>query len=155
MEKMTLEKTLVFVKPGNYEHQEIIFDVLEKQCMKKGFKKSKLFLIKKIPEEAIRKHYQNIKGKSFYEPTINAFLDIDYPLLFRTYSGDNIIERVRNAIGDTDPKKAKEGTIRFIFGNDSFEQAYRERRYLNNVIHASSNKKEAKREIEIWKDYLK
>jgi len=152
---MTLEKTLVFVKPGNYERQEVIFDVLEKQCLKKGFKKSKLFLIKKIPEEAIKEHYQNIKGKSFYKPTINAFLDINYSLLFRTYSGENIIKRIRNAIGDTDPKKAKQGTIRKVFGKDSLAEAYKEKRYLNNVIHASESKKEAERELEIWKEYLK
>jgi nucleoside-diphosphate kinase len=154
MDKMTLEKTLVFVKPGNGNFKKRL-EILAHLGKLLGKDAAGYFptLVNPVPEEIIRKHYENIKGKSFYEPTIKAYLDSD-GILLRVYFGNNIISRIRNAIGHTDPKKAKPRTIRNVFGNDSFAEAYRERRYLNNVIHASENKKEAERELNIWKDYI-
>jgi len=152
---MALEKTLVFVKPGNgnLKKRFEILTCLDNLLGKDDWAGYFPILINPVPEKIIRKHYENIKGKSFYGPTIRAYLDSD-GILLKVYYGNNIISRIRNAVGHTDPKKSKPGTIRNMFGKDSFEQAYRERRYLNNVIHASANKKEAEKEINLWKEYI-
>lgn len=148
---MNIEQTLVFVKPGNFDRCVEIIPYLDNSL--ENFKRSIPVHILP-PENLIRMHYENIKGKSFYRPTIKAYIEAEDGILLMAYKGYNIISRIREIIGNTDPKKAKPGTIRNVFGNDSFAEAYRERRYLNNVIHASENKKEAERELNIWKDYI-
>jgi len=150
--KMHLEESIVFLKPKNFDKYAEIIPYLDDSL--RNFEKSIPIHILPIPESLIRNHYANIKGKSFYEPTINAFLEAEDGIILMVYRGNNIIERIREIIGDTDPQKAKPGTIRHIFSNDSLDQAYKERRYLNNVIHASANKKDAERERSIWKCYL-
>ena len=154
---MTLERTLVFIKPGNSLRSKEIFEYLEDQLKRREiifFERSAPIRIHAVPEKLIRKHYENIKGKSFYEPTLKAYLECSDGISLATYSGSGIIKALRRIIGDTDPKKAEPFTIRHIFGNDSFVEAYKEKRYLNNVIHASVSRKEAKRELNIWRDYI-
>ena len=90
-----------------------------------------------------------LKTKSF-TPRLNKLLNI-----LTVYSGNNIIYRVRRAVGETDPRKAKQGSVRQIFSGDSLEIAAREARYLNNVIHASSNNEDAERELRLWREYIK
>ena len=150
---MPLEKTLVFIKPGNFEQAVEIFSYLEDTV--KDFRRDIPLHILPVPDELIRKHYEHINGLSIYEPTIKAFTGSKEGIVLAVYEGKDIIKRVREVIGDTDPKKAREGTIRNIFGRDSFAKACKERRYLNNVIHASANIEEAEKEIEIWEDYIK
>lgn len=89
-----------------------------------------------------------------YDATINAFLHSEEGIVLSVYSGENIIKRIRHVIRNTDPQKAEPETIRKVFSKDSLEQAFNERRYLNNVIHSSSSREDAEREIRLWKDYL-
>ncbi len=89
-----------------------------------------------------------------YELTIKAFVESERGIVLRVYEGKNIISRVRKAIGDKDPQKAEQGTIRQIFSDDSLKIAWQKKRYLNNVIHASSDVEAAVRELKLWRDYL-
>jgi nucleoside-diphosphate kinase len=148
------ENSLVFVKPRN---EERALEVVHYLDGKLGFAFSRTILrqIRGIPEQIMREHYRNIQGFSFYEATIEAFLR--GTIFLTAYSGENIVSRVRTIIGPTDPVVAKRTapeSIRAIFANDSLEVARRERRYLNNVIHSSENVEEARREIDLWKDFL-
>jgi len=151
--KQATEQSFVFIKPGNFEYCLEIFDCLD-DLLKSDFSKQMPVHLLKVPEKIIREHYKNIEGKVFYEATIHAFLKSERGIVLTVYSGENIIQRVRGAIGNTNPKKAKPGTIRRIFSEDSLELAFGERRYLNNVIHSSANLEEADRELTLWKDYL-
>lgn len=66
-------------------------------------------------------------------------------------SGPDAIARVREIIGDTIPKNAKPGTIRHDFA--PLEEpiiANKEYRCMHNIVHASGNPDEAKKEINIW-----
>lgn len=151
--KLKNEKTLTFIKPGNFNYHSDIFVCLD-ELLERDFTKTVSFHLKKIPEDIIREHYESIRRESFYDWTINAFLESEQGIVLRVYSGNDIVQRVRNVIGDTDPQKAKSGTVRAVFSNDSLEVAFREKRYLNNVIHASSSVEDAEREIRLWRDYL-
>ena len=64
--------------------------------------------------------------------------------------GSNAIERVRTLIGATDPAKADPSTIRGRYGNDSMEQATKEERMVNNLIHASDSVESYQRELQLW-----
>jgi len=150
---MKIEKTLTLLKPGNFEKRFKIFNRLD-DLLKEDFSKTLAFHLKNVPEELIREHYKNIKEKPFYEWTIQAFLKSKDGIVFRGYEGYDIISRVRKVVGHKDPKKAEPNTIRAIFGKDSLDLAFKEKRYLNNIIHASSSVEEAVREIELWREYI-
>lgn len=64
--------------------------------------------------------------------------------------GEDAIARVRQITGYTDPSRAQKGTIRGDLGEDSILNANREGRPVYNLVHASGDEKEAKKEIKIW-----
>ncbi len=155
---MEIEKTLVFTKPENSEERFKIFnrvDYLLNKDLGGDFTKTNIIQINPVPELIIRAHYQHICEVPIYEPTIQAFLKSKEGIFSRVYWGDNIVKRMRIIAGDTDPQKAEKGTIRQMFSNDSMDIAWQEKRYLNNVIHASDSPKNGVREIELWEPYIR
>ena len=64
--------------------------------------------------------------------------------------GVNSIEVVRKMTGDTEPRVAQSGTIRGDFTHVSFKYADSLKMPVKNVIHASSDKRDAMREIRLW-----
>ena len=61
------------------------------------------------------------------------------------YEGDNAVNKVRQIAGTTNPEKAHPTSIRGQFG-----RIHSETTVFENVIHASENNDEAKREIDLW-----
>ncbi|MEI6892726.1 MAG: nucleoside-diphosphate kinase [Pontiella sp.] len=57
------------------------------------------------------------------------------------YAGDNAIEKIRDILGPTDPRKAEPGSVRKEFGTD----------IMVNAAHASDSAENAQREIGILK----
>ena len=74
------------------------------------------------------------------------------PLIVMVLEGNCAINRVKKLAGDTEPSETIPGTIRGRFANDSIISSQLEKRALFNVIHRSSDEKEAKREIGVWFD---
>lgn len=64
--------------------------------------------------------------------------------------GEDAIQRARKLGGYTDPSKAEPGSIRGDLGMDSISKANRERRAVRNLVHLSSSKEEARRELKLW-----
>lgn len=149
---MPVEQSLVIIKPGNSKYCLEIFECLQNQLGE--FSRTRPFHICNVPEEIIKEHYQGISDLPIYEPTIRAFVRSKEGIVLAVYSGKEMIRRVRDAIGNTDPQKAKQGTVRAVFARDTMEDAAREIRYLNNVIHASSSVEDSEREIKLWEKYL-
>lgn len=150
---MKIEKTLTLLKPGNFGFCLEIFECLD-NLLKRNFSRTIPVHVNPVPELIIKAHYQDISKLPIYEVTVQAFLKSESGIVLRVYEGNDIINRVREAVGETDPQKAKSGTIRAVFSEDSLERSFRERRYLNNVIHASSSVEDAVREIELWREYI-
>ena len=65
-------------------------------------------------------------------------------------SGNHAIEVVRKLVGNTVPIFAELGTIRGDYSIDSPDLADKEKRSIQNLVHASGNKQEAKKEIALW-----
>jgi nucleoside-diphosphate kinase len=72
------------------------------------------------------------------------------PVLVLILSGNHAVEIVRKIVGNTVPLFAELGTIRGDFSIDSPDLSARERRVLQNLVHASETVEKAKREISLW-----
>ena len=125
-----------------YTYAMIKPDVMEKGLAKEIFDiiKGNNFEIVKydvsmLTPELVDKHYAHLLDKEFY-PSLKAFMlsGLVTKIILR---GDNAVLRFRELVGTTDSRKAKEGTIRNLFGEDN----------QRNAIHASDSIESAEEEI--------
>jgi len=72
------------------------------------------------------------------------------PVVALILSGNHAIEVVRKIVGNTVPLFAELGSIRGDFSIDSPDLSTKEKRALQNLVHASETVEEAKREISLW-----
>lgn len=87
-------------------------------------------------------------GKILHSWLINFITE--KPLIAVVLEGEDVIKKVRQMVGYTDPSKAEKGTIRGDYGTDSIEKANKEMRKVENLIHAADSPASAEREIGIW-----
>jgi len=88
-----------------------------------------------------------------YGRMIKSFL-VDFitsgPVVAMVVEGPNAISMVRKLSGATEPRSAQPGTIRGDYGIDSYDMANTLNRAVKNVIHASSSREDAEKEIKVW-----
>jgi nucleoside-diphosphate kinase len=72
------------------------------------------------------------------------------PVIAFVMEGNTAVQTVRNIIGGTNPLTADIGTIRGDLTIDDFSQADAEGRSTRNLMHASGDISEARREIPLW-----
>jgi len=92
-------------------------------------------------------HYQHIKGKPFFEETVEHLLGVRHgvsSVLAFVLWGPDAIERVRQVTGATSPEKADPMSIRGSLGRITTSGL------MENVLHASSSPEEAARELRMW-----
>lgn len=103
--------------------------------------------------DIIFRHYAEViekYGEDFKEKAAKYF-DGRFVLPVIVKSEDkNVITRVREIVGATDPVKAAKGTIRGDLGTDSLERSLEENRCCENLIHASDCPEAFETEIQIW-----
>ena len=138
------DPVLVIIKPDgmNKNLQGMVLD----RFAQEGLELIAIKLYQPLRKEA-EKHYLHIQGKPFFEKQIEFFLGGAYKqkhLLFMVYYGENAVKRSRALAGATNPEEAKLSTIRGAYGRITTKDIY------ENVIHVSSDKKEAEREIKLW-----
>lgn len=130
-----MERTLVLIKPDAVE-RNLIGDIIS-IYEKKGMKITVMKLIKADRETAER-HYEEHKGRSYYESLINFITRS--PIVAMILEGENAVEQVRRINGATDPIKQDMGSIRGRFALS----------YSENSVHSSDSLQHAEREIKIW-----
>jgi len=64
--------------------------------------------------------------------------------------GNHAVANVRKLVGATIPSLAAPGTIRGDYSTDSAIKANREKRAIQNLVHASGSLEEAKEELKLW-----
>lgn len=74
------------------------------------------------------------------------------PVVAMIWEGHQAIPLVRKITGGTEPLGTDVGTIRGDFTLDSYQLADADSRSIRNLIHASGDPEEAKKEIAIWFD---
>lgn len=72
------------------------------------------------------------------------------PVVAMVWQGTDAVGNIRQLVGSTNPILADVGTIRGDLTIDTIAMANAEGRSVRNLIHASSDVKEAAREIALW-----
>lgn len=72
------------------------------------------------------------------------------PVIAVVLEGNHAVSNVRRLIGKTEPSSSDPGTIRGDYSTDSYIFANREKRSLQNLLHASGTSEEAEKEIKLW-----
>ena len=135
MNNNSIERTLSIIKPDAVERN------LETK-IKKIFLDNKLNIVDskkiQISKEEAEEFYKAHQTKPFYEQ-LCTYLSSG-PIITMILDGENAIQKNRDLIGATDPKKAKQGTIRNLYGI-SIDK---------NSVHGSDSSKSAKIEIDFF-----
>ena len=98
-----------------------------------------------------RQHYFDLEerfGPSVYN-AVAAFMETG-PVLAVVLEGVEAVAEVRKLVGATYPDQAVPGTIRGDYAHQSKTYANANGLAVANLVHASANPAEAKREIDVW-----
>ena len=129
------EKTLSIIKPDAVERN--LEDEIKKIFIDNGFKISKSKKIK-IEKSEAEKFYKVHETKPFYND-LCSYLSSG-PIVVMIIEKDNAVLDNRKLMGATNPKEAKDGTIRKKFGI-SIDK---------NSVHGSDSLENAKIEIDFF-----
>ncbi len=140
-----IEKTFVAIKPDGVQ-RAIVGEIISR-FEKVGLKIAALKMVW-VDKEFARKHYAEHVDKSFY-PGLEAMITMG-PVVAMVLEGVEAIALVRKLVGPTEPKAAPPGTIRGDFAHVSYGHADELGIGVKNVIHASANPEDAKKEIALW-----
>jgi nucleoside-diphosphate kinase len=127
-------KTLLMVKPDIVErglYGEIIAFVL-----KNRFKIVDLKMFR-MDRETAEGFYDVHRERDFFQAVVDYMTS--GPLVAMEIEGEDVVVRVRELIGVTDPAMAAVGTIRSKYGTS----------IQNNAVHASDSAESAKKELAI------
>ncbi len=128
-------KTFFMVKPDGVERQltGTIINMLESE----GYQINKIEKMI-IDEEKAKLHYEEHKEKPFFSDLIQFITS--GPIVAMELEGNDVITKIRELMGDTNPSEAEPGTIRAQFGTE----------IEKNVVHGSDSIESAERELQIF-----
>ena len=129
------EQTLSIIKPDAVERN------LENK-IKSFFQKNNIKILKsrkvKISKEEASEFYKIHQAKPFYDK-LCSYLSSG-PIIVMVLDGEDAIQKNRDLMGATDPKKAEKGTLRKMYGL-SIDK---------NSVHGSDSIENAKLEINFF-----
>ncbi|CAB4337232.1 unannotated protein [freshwater metagenome] len=136
---MSNERTLVLIKPDGVR-RALIGEVISR-IEAKGYSVVALRMLS-ADRAILERHYEEHKGKPFYEPLVEFMLS--GPIVALIAEGNRVIEGFRSLAGATDPTVAAPGTIRGDLARDQGTKV------VQNIVHGSDSPESAAREIEIF-----
>ncbi len=138
------ESTLVLIKPDAIQRGLaglVLFRLSESRLALIGAK------VTRVPRPLAEEHYKPLRGKPFFDELIRYICGelhgVDHVLAL-VYAGPEAISKVRELAGATNPEAAERTSIRGAFGRLTSSGV------MENVVHASSDAQEARREITLW-----
>ena len=128
-------KTLLMIKPDAVKKRVIgkIISMLEEA----GFD-IKDMRMKRFTREEAERFYEVHRERPFFGELVEFITS--GPVVGICIEGEDIVKRIRDFIGATDPKKAAPGTIRALYGTD----------ISHNAVHASDSPENAERELKFF-----
>ncbi len=132
---MGTERTLVLVKPDGVQ-RGLVGEVISR-LERRGMRIIAIRMLR-MDEELASRHYAEHAGKDFYEELVSFITSGD--VVAMVLEGESAISMVREAMGETDPRKAAPGTIRGDFAEE----------ITRNIVHGSDEPQTAAREIELF-----
>lgn len=161
------EETFVLLKPDALERR-LVGRIIQRY-EEEGLEIKDIRFLQKIDDDLIKRHYPDTMALDIGKKAQNAIKNIDDPIahgrkvlrwlreyvkrgpvIALKFGGEDAIKVVRWVTGFTDPSTAEKGTIRGELGVDSLKKATEERRSCENLVHASGNAEEARRELSLW-----
>jgi nucleoside-diphosphate kinase len=101
----------------------------------------------RVSKELAEEHYRNLRDKPFFTDVVRYLMGGYHPrkkVMAMIYWGEDAIQKCRQVSGATNPEEAEATSIRGAYGRITTRGVY------ENVIHVSSDAKEAEREIKLW-----
>ena len=150
-EKDLVQRSLVVCKPDAVQ-RGIVGEILQR-FERVGLKIVGMKMV--MPDEdQYRAHYEDI-GKMITRRGEQAFrYNLNYmmtgPVIAIVLEGVEAVPLVRKIVGPTEPKSAEMGTIRGDYSHMSFGYSDAKGMGVPNLVHASGNAEEAKKEIALW-----
>ncbi len=135
MKDMTGRITLAMIKPGAVA-KNFVVPILSK-IDEAGFHIAAMKMVWLTRKEA-ETFYAVHQGKPFF-PELIDFITSG-PVVAAILERPNAVEHFRKLIGNTDPEKAEEGTIRKLFAEN----------ITRNAIHGSDSDENAQRECDFF-----
>src|SRR3989304_5840396 len=130
-----MERSLVLIKPDAMERG--LAGAILARLQSEGLK---LAALRMLPLDRVLagRHYAIHKDKPFFKDLVDYITST--PIVAAVFTGDGAVERIRKAMGATDPARAAPGTIRQLYGVD----------IQRNSTHASDSPENAEKEIAIF-----
>lgn len=104
-----------------------------------------------VDKEHAKKHYFDLakrRGKRVFQNNVDFITE--GPVVAIILEGIEGVEVVRKIVGSTEPKISAPGTIRGDFAHQSYAWTDAKEALVRNLVHASSSKADAKKEIALW-----
>jgi len=143
-----IEQTLVLIKPDGVARG--LMGEIIKRFEQRGLKIVGLKMV--VPDKSkAENHYTEAITERHGKHVRDSLLDYltSGPVIAIVIQGSNAIVVVRKIVGATYPGESPVGTIRGDFGHVS--KAYVKKfQQGSNLIHASENKSDAKKELALW-----
>lgn len=146
-----MEKTLIILKPDTVQ-RGLVGEIVSR-FEKVGLKIVGCKMLKPDYEHYYY-HYEDIgtmvtrHGKEIFDVTLEMMQQ--GPVMAFVLEGVEAVEVVRKMVGVTEPKAALPGTIRGDYAHVNYARADAQKKGIPNLIHASGDSQEAKREIKHW-----
>ncbi|CAN5405122.1 nucleoside-diphosphate kinase [soil metagenome] len=146
-----VERTLILFKPDAVQ-RGVVGEVLTR-FERVGLKIVGTKMI--APDQAhYYKHYEEIgqvitrRGQATFDNVLDMMSQ--GPVIAMVLEGVEAVELVRKLVGSTEPKSSAPGTIRGDFSHMSYGYGDKTSQGIPNLIHASGDAADAKKEIPHW-----
>jgi len=130
-----MQQTLVLLKPDALQ-RGLVGEIISR-LEQRGLKIVAMKMIW-MDRELANRHYAVHKDKPFFAGLVDFITSS--PIIAAVFEGEGAVEVVREAMGATDPARARPGTIRGDLAQD----------IERNLIHGSDSEETAKREIDLF-----
>lgn len=130
-----MQRTLVLLKPDAVERG--LAGEIVSRLEGRGLKIVAMKMMW-VDEALAKRHYAIHKGKSFFDELVDFITS--GPIIAAVCEGEDAVEVVREAMGETDPARATPGTIRGDLAQD----------ITRNLIHGSDSEETAAKEIDLF-----
>ena len=141
---MKTDSVLVLIKPDGM--QKCIAGEVVSIFLASDLKLTAMKLVK-VDFKLAQAHYGHLKDKFFFKEIVRYLMGSlhgNSPVVAMVFTGHNAVGKCRKIAGATNPEEADPRSVRGKFGRVTTKGVF------ENLVHVSSDIKEARREINLW-----
>jgi nucleoside-diphosphate kinase len=141
---MSKQSVLVLIKPDGMQKAiagDVISIFLANDLKLIGIK------LVQVPLKLASAHYGHLRGQNFFKEIVSYMMGDLHgksPVMAMVFYGEDAVAKCRRIAGATNPEEADPKSVRGKFGRVTTKGVF------ENLVHVSSDIKEASREIALW-----